>query len=149
MKSIAGLVAVLALASSAMAETNAELKEKVRQRETAFAKTMADRDHAAFATFVSEEALFFGRQPLRGRAAVADAWKRFYEGDQAPFSWRPETVEVLDSGTLALTSGPVFDPQGAQTGSFTSIWRLEKDGQWRVIFDKGCQYCPPPEPAKP
>lgn len=149
MKSIAGLVAALALVSAAAsAETNAELKEKVRQREIAFAKTMADRDHAAFATFVSEEALFFGRQPLRGRAAVAAAWKRFYEGPQAPFSWRPETAEVLDSGTLALTSGPVFDPQGQQTGSFTSIWRLEKDGQWRVIFDKGCDYCPPPEPVK-
>lgn len=145
MKYLAGLVAVVGFATAAGAETNADLVERVRQREIAFAKTMADRDHAAFVTFLSEETLFFGRQVYRGRAAVADSWKPFYEGPQAPFSWRPETAEVLDSGTLALTSGPVFDPQGQQTGTFTSIWRLEKDGVWRVIFDKGCAYCPPPE----
>lgn len=148
MKNLACLFIAMACASAAGAETNAELRERVRQREMAFAKTMADRDHAAFVTFLSDETLFFGRQVYRGRAVVAESWKRFYEGPQAPFSWRPETAEVLDSGTLALTSGPVFDPQGQQTGTFTSIWRLEKDGVWRVIFDKGCDYCPPPEPAK-
>jgi ketosteroid isomerase-like protein len=148
MKCLAGVVAALAFATAAAAETAVELKERVRQREIAFAKTMADRDHAAFVTFLSEETLFFGRQVYRGRAEVAASWKRFYEGPQAPFSWRPETVEVLDSGTLALSSGPVFDLQGQQTGTFTSIWRLEKDGVWRVIFDKGCPYCPPPEAAK-
>lgn len=26
---------------------------------------------------------------------------------EAPFSWEPAQVEVLDSGTLALSSGPV------------------------------------------
>jgi ketosteroid isomerase-like protein len=148
MKWFAGLVAVVALAPAVEAATNAELKEQVRQSEIAFAKTMADRDHAAFVSFLSEETLFFGRQVYRGRAAVAASWKRFYEGPQAPFSWRPETAEVLDSGTLALSSGPVFDPQGQQTGTFTSIWRLEKDDKWRVLFDKGCDYCPPPEPEK-
>jgi len=145
MKYLAGFVAVVGFATAAGAVTNADLAERVRQREIAFAKTMADRDHAAFVSFLSEETLFFGRRVYRGRAAVADSWKPFYEGPQAPFSWRPETAEVLDSGTLALTSGPVFDPQGQQTGTFTSIWRLEQDGVWRVIFDKGCAYCPPPE----
>ena len=33
---------------------------EVRAREIAFAKSMADRDLAAFATFVSEEAVFLG-----------------------------------------------------------------------------------------
>ena len=37
--------------------------------ETAFAKTMADRDHEAFATFVAEDAVFFaGKNPIRGKA---------------------------------------------------------------------------------
>ena len=50
----------------------------------------------------------------------------------------PETVEVLPSGTLALTSGPVYDPEGKLTNTFTTIWRLDGDGRWRVVFDKGC-----------
>lgn len=124
-----------------------DLAAEVRNAERAFAKTMADRDHAAFATHVAEEAIFFNRKgPLKGRAAVAAAWKPLYEGKEAPFSWEPETVEVLPSGTLALTSGPVRDRGGALIGTFTSVWRLEPDGRWRVIFDKGCDACPDKKP---
>ena len=135
------VLAVVGMAAAAFAAgaSNAERADQVRARERAFAKTMADRDHAAFQTFVAEEALFFSpKGVLRGRQAVAEGWKGLYQGPAAPFSWDPETVEVLDSGTLALSSGPVRDPQGKNVGTFSSIWRLEKDGQWRVVFDKGC-----------
>ena len=60
---------------------------------------------------------------------------------------RPAIVVVLDSGTLALSSGPVFDPAGQQVATFTSIWRREAKGVWRIVFDKGNQVCPPPSPA--
>jgi len=124
-----------------------DLATEVRNAERAFAKTMADRDFTAFGTHVATEAIFFNRKgPLRGRDSVVAAWKRFYEGKEAPFSWEPETVQVLDSGTLALTSGPVHDPKGDLIGTFTSIWRLEPDGRWRVVFDKGCDVCAPEKP---
>ena len=117
----------------------AALEKQVADTERAFAKTMANRDHAAFVTFLSEETVFFSdKGPLRGRQPVADDWKRFYEDEEAPFSWEPEQVQVLESGTLALTSGPVRDPDGKVFATFTSIWRLEAPGTWRIIFDKGC-----------
>jgi ketosteroid isomerase-like protein len=107
-------------------------------KERAFAKTMADRDHGAFASFISDEGIFWGQKAvLRGRTQVAEGWKAFFDGPQAPFSWEPARVEVLDSGTLALSSGPVREPGGKVIGTFNSIWRLEFDGRWRVIFDKG------------
>ena len=76
-----------------------------------------------------------------GKAAVVAGWKAYFDGVVAPFSWEPETVEVLDSGTLALTSGPVRGPDGKQIGTFNSIWRREADGRWKVVFDKGCPPC--------
>jgi ketosteroid isomerase-like protein len=123
------------------AATLEELRQQVRRTETAFAKTMADRDHAAFASFLAGETVFFGRGVLRGKAAVAEAWKRYYDGPAAPFSWTPESVEVLDSGSLGFSSGPVFDPDGKRIGTFNSVWRREPDGQWRIVFDKGCPPC--------
>ncbi len=115
-----------------------DLTDEVRQTEAAFAKTMQDRDFAAFGGFISSEAVFFsGPEPLRGRAAVLEGWQPFFEGAQAPFSWKPGQVEVLDSGTLALTSGPVFNPEGRQVATFTSVWRREGPGTWRIVFDKG------------
>ena len=119
-----------------------EAKAQVFATERAFAKTMADRDYTAFTSFLSEDAVFFsGPEPRRGKQAVADGWKRFYDKPQPPFSWEPEKVEVLDSGTLALSSGPVRDPTGKLIATFTSIWRLEAPGTWRIVFDKGNEVC--------
>ena len=111
---------------------------EVEAREIAFAKTMADRDFVAFQDFISPEAVFFsGSKPRRGRDAVTKAWAQYFKDETAPFSWNPDVVEVLESGRLALTSGPVWDASGKLIGRFTSIWRKEEDGQWRVVFDKG------------
>jgi hypothetical protein len=76
---------------------------------------------------------------------VAEGWKAYFEGPRAPFSWDPERVEVIDSGTLAVSSGPVRDPEGLRVGTFNSTWRLEPDGQWRVVIDIGCPPCPCPD----
>lgn len=119
-------------------KTIEELREEVKAAERAFAKSMADRDLEAFKHWLSEEAIFFGTDPpLRGKQAVIDYWSNFFKGEKAPFSWDPDTVEVLSSGMLALSSGPVLNPEGKLTGLFNSIWRQESPGEWRVIFDKG------------
>ncbi len=111
---------------------------EVEAREIAFAKTMADRDIDAFLSFVSPEAVFFdGNDALRGRGAIGQGWAAFFEDSVAPFSWHPDIVEVLESGRLALSSGPVRAASGEVIGRFNSIWRRDPDGQWRVVFDKG------------
>lgn len=120
----------------------AELQRQVFATERAFAKTMADRDHAAFSGFLSQEAVFFGSsRVLHGKQEVADAWRKLYETPAAPFSWEPAQVEVLDSGTLALSTGPVRDAQGKLIATFSSIWRQEAPGVWRIVFDKGSDVC--------
>ena len=65
---------------------------------------------------------------LRGRA-------------KAPFSWQPDTVEVLAGGSLALSSGPVHDPDGKLVSRFTSIWRRTPAGEWEIVFDKCNEVC--------
>ncbi len=118
------------------------LTRQVFAAESAFAQTLAARDSQAFATYVALDAVFVGRRAtLRGRAAVVAGWHPFFEGRAAPFSWSPDMVEVLESGALALSSGPVRDPNGRQVGTFNSIWRRDPDGRWRVAFDKGCPVC--------
>ena len=115
---------------------------QVRAAETAFAKSMADRNAAAFAALIAEEAVFFGgKGVMHGKAEVVAGWKRFFDGPAAPFSWEPAEVEVLKSGTLGMTSGPVHDPKGQRIGTFNSIWQQQADGTWKIVFDKGCPPC--------
>ena len=118
------------------------LKQQVADTERAFAKTMADRDYVAFGKFIADDAIFYaGKQPIRGADEVKKAWKAFYAEPLAPFSWAPETVEVLATGNLALSSGSVKDSDGKVTATFTSIWRMDAAGNWKVIFDKGNNVC--------
>ena len=132
-------------ASSASFEDGTALRQEVMATERAFARTMAERDHAAFTSFLSEEAIFFsGEQTLRGKQQVAEAWKQYFEAEKAPFSWEPEEVEVLESGTLALSSGPVYDAEGKLVVRFTSIWRRGASGTWRIVFDNGNPACEEP-----
>ncbi|MDP1978815.1 nuclear transport factor 2 family protein [Undibacterium sp.] len=141
------IAASLLVKHAQAADERTDLITQVMQAETAFAKTMEARDHKAFTEFLAEETIFFsGKKVLHGKQEVAAAWKRFYDTPAAPFSWTPETVEVLNSGKLALSSGPVRDPQGKLLATFTSIWRQESPGVWRIIFDKGNDAC---ECAKP
>jgi ketosteroid isomerase-like protein len=129
-------------ASLVPAATNAELEEQVRQAETGFAKSMADRDRPAFASFLAPDSVFMnGPRTLRGSVAVAEGWARFFEGPAAPFSWAPEIVVVLESGSLALSTGPVRDPSGKRIGTFNSVWRREANGSWKVVLDRGCPPC--------
>lgn len=128
---------MLAMAGAAR-PSNADLQRQVADAERAFAATMKARDHAAFARFLAEEAVFLsGTSTLRGREAIAGAWRAYYDGRQAPFSWEADQVEVLDSGTLAYSGGTVYDTAGKRVGHFNSIWRLEAPGRWKIVFDRG------------
>ena len=135
-------LSLLSFVSQASSQDTSALEAQVRDAERAFAKTMADRDHAGFVSFLADDAIFLAPdRALRGRKEVADGWKRFYDAKAAPFSWEPERVHVTASGTLAVSTGPVRDPNGKRVGTFNSTWRRESDGRWRVVLDSGCPPC--------
>jgi len=121
------------------------LQRQVADTERAFARSMAERDHAAFTQHLSEQAVFFGAKVLNGKAAVAAGWQRFFVAKEAPFSWEPDQVVVTADGLLAHSTGPVRDPAGKPIARFNSVWRLEAPGTWRIVFDRGEAW---QEPAK-
>jgi len=123
--------------------------EQVLATERAFAKSMADRDFSAFTALLASEAIFFnGSKVMHGAAEVAAAWQPYFKGAAAPFAWQPDHVEVLPSGTLALSTGPVY-VSGEVVGRFNSIWRLEAPGRWQIVFDKGEAVCAVTPPGQP
>ena len=112
--SLALLTVVLFTACVVVADAQTNLTEQVRSAETAFAKSMADRDAAAFASLIGDEAVFFGNQSvMRGKTAVVAGWKRFFDGASAPFSWKPAEVEVLALGHARHDERTRVRPSGA------------------------------------
>lgn len=121
------------------------VRDQVWAAEKAFAQTMRERNFKGFGDFIAEEAVFFaGTEVLRGRSKVIEGWAAYFDGPLAPFSWEPDQVEVLESGSLALSTGPVFDPAGKVVARFNSVWRFEPGKGWQVVFDKGSPASPGP-----
>ncbi len=136
------LIIVLGLAFGSTALADAA--EQVRCREIAFSVSVETQDIALFASFIDADARFVGNSVLHGPNAIAEAWGVFFAEDGPAIKWRPQFVEILEDGKLALTRGPyrmtTHDEQGLETehwGTFNSVWRLHEDGKWRVVFDAG------------
>jgi ketosteroid isomerase-like protein len=120
----------------------------VKAAETAFAKTMADRRLDLFTDFVAEDAVFVGATMNIGRANVVSKWSAFFKAAQAPFSWAPDAVAVAADGRTAVSTGLARAPDGKVISRFTSIWRKDADGHWRVIADQGVDACECPPDKK-
>ena len=124
----------------------ADPADDVRCREVGFSVAAENRDAAAFAAFIDEDARFVGNSAIRGPAAVTEAWKPYLTEGGPEIKWRPRFVEVLEDGKLALSRGPYRlivtgeDGQRAEHwGTYNSVWRLKPDGSWKVVFDAGSQ----------
>jgi len=136
------VLAMMALAAQGTAFAGPE--NDVRCREIGFSRAAEARDAARFETFIDADARFVGQVVTRGPEAIVTAWAPFFSADGPAIAWRPQFVEVLDNGTLALSRGPYritgTDAEGLETqrwGTFNSVWRLHDDGQWHVVFDAG------------
>jgi ketosteroid isomerase-like protein len=146
MKSILTQVVSAAVLSCAAGITSAaddlpKLAAEVRATEIVFARTLADRDVKTFRRMIAPDVIWLADVPLRGPEQVLTRWQKYFDAPQPPFSWSPETVEVQAGGKLALSTGPVLNGDGKRVGTYTSIWRRESSGRWRIIFDRGCPAC--------
>jgi ketosteroid isomerase-like protein len=141
-------IAVLALISAAAVAGPAD---EVRCREIGFSKSIENRDLEAFRSFLDADARFVSDRPLRGIEEIASSWSIFIPADAPRIKWRPQFVEVLEDGSLALTRGPyrytTKDEAGEELvfwGTFNSVWRKQDDGSWKVVFDAGGAAAEPP-----
>jgi ketosteroid isomerase-like protein len=109
------------------------------EAERAFARTAGEKGtRDAFLEYLADESLLFTPGPTPG--------KMFYRNRPAlptRLSWAPEFADISAAGDLGYTSGPYEIRKALATdtpsgyGHFNSLWRLQKDGQWRVEVDLG------------
>ena len=132
----------------------ADLVNDVRCREISFSQSAEQRDLSAFRSHIDADARFVAATVRRGVDSIAEGWAVFFAPDGPSIKWRPQVVEVLENGTLALSRGPyrvvAKDAEGNTVqswGTFNSIWRLHDDGEWRVVFDAGSPAASEPDDA--
>lgn len=147
---VSGLLAPCAVVAQAAAAPSVAARAaaqcQVWARELSFARSVADHDAAAFAEHVHADAVFGPSrpQPARGRDAVVSQWAALIDGNGVRLAWYPAQVVVAGTGDHAWSTGPALyeDPsptakQRFRLGQFSSVWRRDADGVWRVLFDDG------------
>jgi ketosteroid isomerase-like protein len=121
----------------------AQAKDEVYQTEKAFEKMAADSGLAAAFSFYVADSGIVSRQDtlLQGKESV----RLFYESRKRPgvsLSWTPDFIDVSSSCDLAYTYGKfsfsMTDSTGKvneRKGFFHTVWKKQKDGSWRFVWD--------------
>src|ERR1035438_2751081 len=138
------LLLLLLFAASAFAkkDKSAQGSDLVFQLEADFAADVAKHGHDAFLTYFAEDGVevvdgggFNTKEEMRKQPP----WP---EG--TTLTWTPVKAEMAASGDLGYTYGNyVYTAKNkdgklvANHGKYTSIWKKQKDGQWKVVVDMG------------
>lgn len=145
---VAALVVIGAVASSAEAQPPRYAAETavIMKADADFAQSVAQRNRERFLAFLADVTTFGGGSPeeLRGRDAVMKGWSDFFYADGPTLAWTPTHGEVIGAGDVGFTTGTALlkgrGPDGRpveRRSEYITVWRKQKDGSWKVIFDTG------------
>ena len=138
------VVCLLLLATFAFAAKDKSLKgsELLFKLEANFAADVAKNGHAAFLTYFADdgvEVVDGGGFNTKDAMSKQPPWP---EG--TTLTWTPVKAEMAASGDLGYTYGNYVytakNKEGklvANHGKYTSIWKKQKNGQWKVVVDMG------------
>src|SRR6476469_10565330 len=119
--------------------------------ETNFAEYSVEHGmKAAFLKFLDSGSVVFEKgQPVNG----IETWSKRPEA-KGILNWKPQYAEISQSGDLGFTSGAWTFQANSITdsilarGGFNSIWKKNKNGEWKNIVDLGISKTPPTDISK-
>ncbi len=148
------ILEIILAAALAPAEID-PVRQAVLCAEVGFSRSVEHRDLAAFMSFLDPEVRFVTGNVSRGPEEVGQGWANFFKEDGPKIRWRPLIVEVVAGGTLAINRGPYRQTSisddgkvSVAWGTFNSTWRLNADGEWKVLFDAGGDHGMTPTPEE-
>jgi ketosteroid isomerase-like protein len=110
--------------------------------EADFAKDVAEHGHDAFVAHFAEDGVEL--EAGGGIKTKVEMLKDSPWPADLSLAWTPVKAEMAGSGDLGYTYGNYVlkskDKEGklvTEYGKYTSIWKKQKDGSWKVVVDMG------------
>jgi ketosteroid isomerase-like protein len=143
---IAAVVMATALLADAHSAATPEPKTTaatLQRLEREFMKAVADKGAQGYLSYYATDAVGIpdGEGFLRGRNEIA---KRagYFDDKRNHMTWTPLGADVATSGDLGYTFG-TYEFHGVDKdnqpmvsiGKYTTIWKLQQDGSWKVVLD--------------
>ena len=148
----AALIAVVLQGSKSSAAATADANF-LRQLEVDFMKAATERGSQGYMSYYADDAaeLPNGAEILQGKDDIAKTMG-FLDQKDNHLTWTPVYADMAASGDLGYTYGTYEfrskDKDGKPTvsyGKYASIWKKQRDGNWKVVLDMGNE-SPAPKP---
>ena len=129
----------------ASTESKPATTDTLRQLEADFMKAASERGEEGYMSYYAEDAIEVpnGREAIHGKTSIAKTMG-FLNDKNNHLTWTPVDAGISESGDLGWTSGTYefrsVDKEGKPTvehGKYTSIWKKQPDGSWKVVLDMG------------
>jgi len=119
--------------------------DTLKNLEGEFMKAAAEKGSAGYMSYYADDSVEVpnGATLIQGKANIAKGME-FLDDKNNRLTWTPVGADISSSGDLGYTYGNYEftskDKDGkaaVQHGKYTSIWKLQKDGSWKVVLDMG------------
>jgi ketosteroid isomerase-like protein len=119
--------------------------DTLRQLEAEFMKAAAEHGSQGYLSYYADDAVEVpnGAPIIQGKVNIAKGMG-FLDQKDNHLTWAPVGADISASGDLGYTYGTFEfrskDKDGKTVvdhGKYTSIWKKQKDGSWKVVLDMG------------
>jgi len=130
---------------AAAADSEPATTDTLRQLEADFMKAAAERGAEGYMSYYADDAIEVpnGADAIHGKANIAKTMA-FLNDKNNRLTWTPTDAGISLSGDLGWTTGTYEfrskDKDGkvkVEHGKYSSIWKKQPDGNWRVVLDMG------------
>jgi ketosteroid isomerase-like protein len=145
MVAIAVVIGAVGLGLRSSADSKPATADTLRQLEGEFMKAAAEKGSEGYMSYYAEDAVEVpnGEDAIQGKANIAKTMG-FLDDKKNQLVWTPVGADISASGDLGYTWGTYEfrskDKDGkpiVEHGKYTSIWKKQKDGSWKVVLDMG------------
>jgi ketosteroid isomerase-like protein len=148
---IAGVAIVVLLTMNIAKAQAASGADTLRQLEADFMKATAEKGSQGYMSYYAEDAVELpnGADMIQGKESIAKGMS-FLDQKDNHLTWTPVHADMAASGDLGYTFGTYEfrskDKDGKPTveyGKYASVWKKQKDGNWKVVMDMGNESASP------
>jgi len=123
------------------------LKEELINLDKKFDLAVSTGGAEAWASYFHEDGVMLtsgSASNKRGKKEIFDTMNGVFGHNDFSLRWEPTAVDVSDSGDLGYTYGNYIrkykdstNQWVTSTGKYTSIWKKDCTGQWKIVLDIG------------
>lgn len=138
---------VLSMNSCETTDNHKQMKSELMKIDREFSNLSLEIGaHESFLTYIDDSCILLrpNRHPVVGRKKIEEIYSK--PDTSFSLSWEPLNADISSSGDMGFTYGIytiyMDSPEGdkvTKEGTYVTIWKKNKEGEWKFVLDTGNQ----------